>query len=148
MKEFSCEIATPQKLVAKKVSQVQAPSIEGEIGVLANHAPLMCLLKAGRLVLYGSLQDEAEAEGDKNIGTDKNMSADKDISSSPSSNQGQKNYFVFGGALNVQKNKAQTLADYVLELDGLTKEILEDEIKKARESGLEELAGHLESIKI
>ena len=44
-------IYTPEKtlLAGKKVRQIQAPSVKGELGILPGHAPLISLLQAGAL---------------------------------------------------------------------------------------------------
>jgi F-type H+-transporting ATPase subunit epsilon len=46
------EILTPDKKVFKgEVQMVQFPGIDGSFGVLNNHAPLISILKAGKIKL-------------------------------------------------------------------------------------------------
>jgi F-type H+-transporting ATPase subunit epsilon len=56
-KPFSLEIITPTGTVySGKVTHVRAPGVDGDFGVLADHAPLMAGLKPGRV----RLDDTAE----------------------------------------------------------------------------------------
>ncbi len=51
-------VVTPEKLVvADKVEQVNAPGIEGDLGILYDHAPLITLLRPGPM----SYEKENEA---------------------------------------------------------------------------------------
>jgi F-type H+-transporting ATPase subunit epsilon len=46
-------LVSPQReLFAGDVDQVDAPGIEGDFGVLANHAPFMTTLKEGQIRVY------------------------------------------------------------------------------------------------
>lgn len=52
------EIVTPEKLVfSHDVGMVSLPGIEGEFGVLENHAPLIAELQSGEINVY----DKAES---------------------------------------------------------------------------------------
>ncbi len=52
MKTFHLEIATPERVVySDEVESVTLPTVDGEITVLANHVPLVTVLKAGELVI-------------------------------------------------------------------------------------------------
>jgi F-type H+-transporting ATPase subunit epsilon len=55
-----CEIVTPERIVyTNEVSMVVAPTIDGEIGILPLHAPLVSALKPGEIrVRFGD--DEVE----------------------------------------------------------------------------------------
>ncbi len=56
---FHLKIVTPEKLlVDEEVSQVNAPTEQGEIGILPNHANLMAKLQPGELIIKKSLQGE------------------------------------------------------------------------------------------
>lgn len=45
-----CEIVTQERLVfSEEVDMVVAPGIEGELGILPNHSPLLTTLKIGEL---------------------------------------------------------------------------------------------------
>lgn len=45
-----CEIVTPERIVyTNEVEMVIAPTVEGEIGILPLHIPLVALLQAGEL---------------------------------------------------------------------------------------------------
>ncbi len=50
-----CEIVTPERIVyTNEVRMVVAPTIDGEIGILPLHAPLVSPLKPGEIrVMYG-----------------------------------------------------------------------------------------------
>ncbi|TDB38768.1 MAG: ATP synthase F1 subunit epsilon [Actinobacteria bacterium] len=45
-----CEIVTPERIVyTNEVEMVIAPTVEGEVGILPLHVPLVTVLKAGEL---------------------------------------------------------------------------------------------------
>jgi F-type H+-transporting ATPase subunit epsilon len=50
-----CEIVTPERIVyTNEVRMVVAPTIDGEIGIMPLHAPLVSALKPGEIrVMYG-----------------------------------------------------------------------------------------------
>jgi F-type H+-transporting ATPase subunit epsilon len=49
-KSFKLEIVTPERQVlAQDVTSLVAPGVEGYLGVLADHAPLMCELAMGEI---------------------------------------------------------------------------------------------------
>jgi len=54
-----CEIVTPEKvLYTNEVEMVVAPTLEGEIGILPLHVPLVTVLRAGELrVRYNDNKD-------------------------------------------------------------------------------------------
>jgi F-type H+-transporting ATPase subunit epsilon len=52
MSTIKLEIVTAEKSIfSEDVSMVLAPGIEGQLGILPNHAPLMTMLKPGELVI-------------------------------------------------------------------------------------------------
>lgn len=52
MKTFPFEIATPERVVYKDdVESVTLPTVDGEITILADHVPLVTVLKAGEMVI-------------------------------------------------------------------------------------------------
>lgn len=52
MATMCCEVVTPERVVyADDVNMVIAPGIEGELGILPHHAPLMTALTYGQLVI-------------------------------------------------------------------------------------------------
>lgn len=58
--QLQLDVVTPAgSALSVKVDSVQAPSVEGEFGVLPNHLPLLAALKCGLLVW--------EVEGRRNI---------------------------------------------------------------------------------
>jgi F-type H+-transporting ATPase subunit epsilon len=58
-KSFQVEVVTPDATVLSMPAvSLQAPAWEGYLGVLAGHAPLLCVLRAGVLTVRG----EAKAE--------------------------------------------------------------------------------------
>ena len=55
---FNLEIVNPEEsFLKKKVSEVVVPGIEGEMGILFNHIPIISFLKPGLLKVYS---DEGE----------------------------------------------------------------------------------------
>lgn len=49
------ELVTPEKLVrSEDVYMVVVPGTEGDFGVLAGHAPVMSVIRAGELTVYSS----------------------------------------------------------------------------------------------
>ncbi|PKQ37427.1 MAG: ATP synthase F1 subunit epsilon [Actinobacteria bacterium HGW-Actinobacteria-1] len=54
-----CEIVTPERIVyTNEVEMVIAPTVEGEVGILPLHVPLVTVLKAGELrVRYNDGKD-------------------------------------------------------------------------------------------
>lgn len=53
MATLHCEIVTAErKVFAGNVDMVVAPGVEGQLGILPNHAPLMTALTYGELVLH------------------------------------------------------------------------------------------------
>lgn len=59
MKSFSLSIITPDKtLYEGNVSSLIAPSRLGYLGVLADHAPLIAILAAGRITLREGLNGQ------------------------------------------------------------------------------------------
>ncbi len=57
-----CEIVTPERIVyTNEVRMVVAPTIDGEIGILPLHAPLVSALRPGEVrVRYGDNDSEVE----------------------------------------------------------------------------------------
>ena len=53
MADLHFELVTPEKLVmSEDVHMVVVPGTEGELGVLAGHAPFMSTLRDGELAVY------------------------------------------------------------------------------------------------
>ena len=56
MSQLHLKIVTPEKLIFdEEVSQVNAPTEQGTIGILPNHASLMAKLEPGELIIKKSL---------------------------------------------------------------------------------------------
>ncbi len=52
MATMRCEVVTPERVVySDDVNMVIAPGVEGELGILPHHAPLMTALTYGQLVI-------------------------------------------------------------------------------------------------
>ena len=50
MEKLRLQIITPERIIYdEKVDEVVLPTVEGEIGVLPNHVPLLALVKAGEI---------------------------------------------------------------------------------------------------
>jgi F-type H+-transporting ATPase subunit epsilon len=63
---FDLEIVSPEKLLlSKQVDMAVIPAAEGEMGVLAGHAPMIVLLRGGviRLTVGGSMTDTLYVSG-------------------------------------------------------------------------------------
>jgi len=63
---FDLEIVSPEKLLlSKSVDMAVIPAAEGEMGVLAGHAPMIVLLRGGaiRLTVGGSVTDTLYVSG-------------------------------------------------------------------------------------
>ena len=57
------EIVTPEATLFKgEVTSVAVPGVNGEFEMLKDHAPIVSLLKAGHVKLYGHIQLEEEVE--------------------------------------------------------------------------------------
>ncbi len=55
MATFHFELVSPEKLLfSGEVEQVDVPGSEGEFGVLAEHAPVVAILKPGVLTVYNA----------------------------------------------------------------------------------------------
>ena len=53
MADFHFELVTPDRLVrSDEVHMVVVPGVEGELGVMAGHAPVMTVVKDGDLKVY------------------------------------------------------------------------------------------------
>jgi len=65
MATFKLEIVTPEKMVfSGEVSAVLAWGVEGQLGILPHHAPLMTMLEPGDLVIKkGSEEDTLTISG-------------------------------------------------------------------------------------
>lgn len=65
MSQLHLKIITPEKLlIDEQVSQVNAPTEEGQIGILPNHANLMAKLEPGELVIKKAGREDRLAIGD------------------------------------------------------------------------------------
>jgi F-type H+-transporting ATPase subunit epsilon len=54
MATFHFDLVAPEKLLfAGDVTQVDLPGSEGDLGVLAGHAPLVTALRPGIITVYG-----------------------------------------------------------------------------------------------
>jgi len=59
MADIHCEIITAERVVFKgDVDMVVAPGIDGQLGILPHHAPLMTTLTIGELVLHKAGQED------------------------------------------------------------------------------------------
>lgn len=64
-KQFRLEIVTPAALKYEgDVTMVRLPGVEGEMGILANHAPLLAMLNPGILVYRLKGEDHSLATGE------------------------------------------------------------------------------------
>jgi len=60
MDTFKLEVVTPEKLIySGEVSTVLAWGVEGQLGILPHHAPLMTILQPGDLVIKKGQEEES-----------------------------------------------------------------------------------------
>ena len=81
MNQLHLKIVTPEKLLLdEEVSQVNAPTEQGEIGILPNHANLMAKLEPGELVIKKGNKEDRLAVGDGFLQiTDNNLTIMTDL---------------------------------------------------------------------
>jgi F-type H+-transporting ATPase subunit epsilon len=59
MAQIRCEVVTPERVVFDdEVDMVVAPGVEGQLGILPHHAPLMTALSFGELALRRAGQED------------------------------------------------------------------------------------------
>jgi F-type H+-transporting ATPase subunit epsilon len=59
MARIHCEVVTAERIVFHDdVDMVVAPGIEGQLGILPHHAPLMTALNYGELILYRAGEED------------------------------------------------------------------------------------------
>ena len=105
--KLKLSIVTPERLVLNEgVDQVNAPGIEGDLGILYDHAPLLTTMRAGRF--------SYELLGEKGRETI--------------------NMIVSGGYLEVTDNRVIVLAETVEFLDEIDKERAKNSLVKAEEA--------------
>jgi F-type H+-transporting ATPase subunit epsilon len=62
MASLKIDIVTAERIVySAEVDEVIAPGVEGQLGILPHHAPLMTILEAGELVVRKGAQEEIMA---------------------------------------------------------------------------------------
>jgi len=62
MSSLKLDIVTAERIVySEEVDAVIAPGVEGQLGILPHHAPLMTILQAGELVVRRGGQDDTLA---------------------------------------------------------------------------------------
>ncbi len=105
--KLKLSIVTPERLVLNEgVDQVNAPGVEGDLGILYDHAPLLTTMRAGRF--------SYELLGEKGRETI--------------------NMIVSGGYLEVTDNRVIILAETVEFLDEIDKERAKNSLVKAEEA--------------
>ena len=66
------EIVSPEAtLFSGEVTSVAVPGVNGEFEMLTDHAPIVSLLKAGHVKIYGDITLEEEVEDKFSEGDDK-----------------------------------------------------------------------------
>ena len=105
--KLKLSIVTPERLVLNEgADQVNAPGVEGDLGILYDHAPLLTTMRAGRF--------SYELLGEKGRETI--------------------NMIVSGGYLEVTDNRVIVLAETVEFLDEIDKERAKNSLVKAEEA--------------
>ncbi|MBI4036077.1 ATP synthase F1 subunit epsilon [Candidatus Daviesbacteria bacterium] len=65
MTQLHLKVVTPEKLlIDEEVSQVNVSTVDGEIGILPNHANLMAKLAPGQLIIKKGSKEDCLAIGD------------------------------------------------------------------------------------
>ena len=105
--KLQLSIVTPERLVlSEDVDQVNVPGVEGDLGILYDHAPILTTMRAGRF--------SYELVGEKGRETI--------------------NMIVSGGYLEVTDNRVIVLAEAVEFLDEIDKERAKASLAKAEEA--------------
>jgi len=105
--KLQLSIVTPERLVfSENVDQVNVPGVEGDLGILYDHAPILTTMRAGRF--------SYELLGEKGRQTI--------------------NMIVSGGYLEVTDNRVIVLAEAVEFLDEIDKERAKTSLAKAEEA--------------
>ena len=105
--KLQLSIVTPEKLVLnEEVDQVNVPGVEGDLGILYDHAPILTTIRAGRF--------SYELAGEKGRETIQMV--------------------VSGGYLEVTDNRVIVLAEAVEFLDEIDKERAKASLSKAEEA--------------
>ena len=101
---FLLQLVSPERvLVEEQVDEVQIPGLDGYMGVLPGHAPLLSELKAGGVLTYRS-----GAAGEKVIA-------------------------VYGGFVEVQADRVRILADFAERKEEINVEEARRQLSKATE---------------
>ena len=105
--KLQLSIVTPERLVVnEKVDQVNVPGIEGDLGILYNHAPILTTMRPGRF----SYEIDSE-KGKEEI-----------------------HMIISGGYLEVTDNRVIVLAEAVEFLDEIDRERAKASLAKAEEA--------------
>lgn len=103
MTSITFDLVTPEKLLfSQDAAMVVVPGVEGDFGVLQNHAPLISTLRPGVVEIY-------EDEGAK-----------------------PHKIFVTGGVAEVTGERCTVLAEETVDLDALDKTSIDARLAKAR----------------
>jgi len=108
---FQLQVLTPtRKLFDARVESIVAPGIEGYVGILAHHAPLITALRPGRLTVRFAAEPApvaAEAAGTAV------RAAGETVEARTPTFAGTQIFCVSGGFLEVSGNRAIILADAI-----------------------------------
>lgn len=101
---FQLQLVSPERvLVDEQVEEVQIPGLDGYLGVLPGHAPLLSELKAGGVLTYRS------------------------------GSAGEKVIAVYGGFVEVQPDRVRILADFAERKEEINVEQARQQLSKAVE---------------
>lgn len=99
-----CEIVTPERIVyTNEVEMVVAPTVDGEVGILPLHAPLVSVLKPGEVRVKWNDQKDVEW------------------------------FAVSGGYIQVHEDKVIVLADLALPVSQIDVERARQALERAKE---------------
>jgi len=99
--QIQFDLASPQKLAfSKPVAMVNVPGVEGVFGVLPGHAPMDSIVSVGLVEIY---ENDLSAPSER--------------------------FFVVGGFCEVTTESCTVMADEVIPVKNLKRDVIEDEIK-------------------
>lgn len=105
MSSFKVKVVThTKKVIDQDAEYLRLRTTEGDLGILANHAPLVAELAMGQMEI------ESQEKTKRDI------------------------YFVSGGFLEISNNEATIIADQIITIDEIDLEIEEQKILKLKDS--------------
>jgi F-type H+-transporting ATPase subunit epsilon len=102
---FTYEIVSPESVVAQgQARMLVLEAYEGQLGLLKDHAPIVAQLEPGVVRIYSDQTDRSEG------------------------------YFIAGGIVSMMENRCAILADEVLPVAQVTRELAQARLKAAQDA--------------